>query len=107
MLWSGAAGDPVTDGQTQTDMTGEYNTLCKEIIQVDMKNLWHAVSCYSGQGHLAVTDSVPNYTGNHVSSAHPDTCQSITHARLSCVVCVSKKQILCVRLGLDLQVSDL
>ncbi|XP_042600831.1 uncharacterized PE-PGRS family protein PE_PGRS46 isoform X5 [Cyprinus carpio] len=37
----------------------------------------------TGQGHLAVTDSVPNYT-----------------------VCVSKKQILCVRLGLDLQMPQ-
>ncbi|KAI2653099.1 hypothetical protein H4Q32_006466 [Labeo rohita] len=77
---AGAAGDPVTDGQTQTDMTG--------------------------QGHLAVTDGMPNYTGNHISSTHPDTCQSITHASVSCVVCVSKKQILCMRLGLDLQMPQ-
>ncbi len=75
-MWSGAAGDPVTDGQTQTDMTGEYNTLCKGIT-MNMKYLWHAVSCCSGQGHLAVTDVMPNYTGNHISSAHPDTCQSL------------------------------
>ncbi|XP_026145486.1 uncharacterized protein LOC113119947 isoform X3 [Carassius auratus] len=37
----------------------------------------------TGQGNLAVTDGVPSYT-----------------------VCVSKKQILCVRLGLDLQMPQ-
>lgn len=43
ILWSGAAGDPVTDGQTQTDMTGEYNTLCKGVIKINLTYLQHAV----------------------------------------------------------------
>ncbi|XP_048059513.1 hornerin isoform X15 [Megalobrama amblycephala] len=62
---AGVAGDPVTEGQVQTDMTG-----------------------------------------NHVSSAHRDTCQSITLGRVSCVVCVSEKQILFMRLGLDSQMPQ-
>ncbi|KAG1948388.1 hypothetical protein F2P79_012155 [Pimephales promelas] len=59
---AGVAGDPLTEGQAQTDVTG--------------------------QGQLAVTDGMPNYTGNHVSSSRH---MSVYQARVSCVVCVSEK----------------
>ncbi|KTF88845.1 hypothetical protein cypCar_00010102 [Cyprinus carpio] len=53
---AGAAGDPVTDGQTQTDMTG--------------------------QGHLAVTDSVPNYTDSVRATGTGFTDASETHSSM-------------------------